>query len=113
MKSLGVGNEGQSSELNSKEGAGHGHDASTGAVTTETVLGRPTTKSESTRAFNGSRENYEKMQVVQKLIFRTKLVSFMCNLVVCEVSAKKIDHIPVYWQHVSQYFLNTDMTAKT
>ena len=50
---LGSGNGGQTSELNSKEGAGHGHDASTGAVTTETVLGRPTTKSESTRAFNG------------------------------------------------------------
>ena len=59
------------------------------------------------------RGNYEKMQVVQKLIFRTKLVSFMCRRSVREVSAKKIDHIPVYWRHVSQYFLNTDMTAKT
>ena len=46
-KGLGSGNGGQTSELNSKEGAGHGHDTSTGALTTETVFGRPTDKSES------------------------------------------------------------------
>ena len=57
-----------------------------------------------------ARANYEKMQVVRKIFFRVKFVSYMCKDTVCKILAKKIDLTPPYGCREVQNFARDGKT---